>query len=215
MRTGRIVGVVAASALLGMMTNASVLAEPGGNNSSAKQCRDWKVLYQQDGSTFVDRGDCSSYAANGGIILTSPPPPPPDATPNLVQVVAPASTAGNYPATGAEFGPAPTPAGVSGQLVVVDDGVGVRTDACSPLVGFQAGAIAIVDRGSCEFADQVANAQSEGAVAVVFVNNVDGDPITLSGSAPGVSIPSVMLSQTDGFTIRAGLPSTGVVKAAP
>jgi PA domain len=211
-RLGRILAAGGLIAAVVVMTNASVSAGPRGNSASAKQCVNWQELYKQDGSTFFDRGECTSYAASGGIILTSPPPPPPDPTPNVVQVGS-SPAAGNYPATGAEFGPAPTPVGVGGQLVLVNDGVGLSTDGCSPLVGFPAGAIAIVDRGECEFVDQVANAQGAGASSVVVVNNAAGNPITLTGNAPHVSIASVMVSQADGTIIKAGLPATGVVRA--
>jgi hypothetical protein len=126
----------------------------------------------------------------------------------------PSSAAGSYAATGANFGPAPTSAGVTGALVLINDGVGDLTDGCSPSIGFPAGAIAIVTRGSCAFVDQVFNAQQSGAVAVVVVNNVAGNPITLSGIATDVNIPSGMVSQSAGATILAGSPATGALKTA-
>ena len=43
----------------------------------------------------------------------------------------------------------------------------------------------------------------------------DDVALTLSGTAPGVSIPSVMISQANGAVIKAGHPAAGVVKAAP
>ncbi len=46
------------------------------------------------------------------------------------------------------------------------------SEGCGPIVGFPAGAIALVDRGNCNFADKTLNAQHAGAVAVVIVNNV-------------------------------------------
>lgn len=46
----------------------------GGNNAAAaKQCADWQQLYTSNGDTFDDRGDCVSYAAEGGEIRTEPP----------------------------------------------------------------------------------------------------------------------------------------------
>jgi len=51
-------------------------------------------------------------------------------------------------AAGAAFGPAPTAAGLTGTVVLSNDGVGATTDACEPLVGFPAGSIAVVDRGT-------------------------------------------------------------------
>jgi hypothetical protein len=72
-------------------------------------------------------------------------------TPNLVTVTAPASIADDYSASRAQFGAQLTLAGLSGTAVVANDGVGATADACEPLVGFPAGSIAIVDRGTCEF----------------------------------------------------------------
>ena len=214
-RVGCILAAVALMAGLTMISNDAVSAAAGANNSGAKQCKDWATLYRLDGSTFVDKGACTSYTAQGGTLLTSPPPPPSDPTPNVVVVFVPASVAGNYAATGANFGPAPTAGGVAGALVRVNDGVGDTADGCSPLsLDFPAGAIAMVNRGSCAFVDQVANAQNSGAVAVIVVNNVAGNPITLSGTAPGVKIPSVMVSQGDGLTILVDGSASGVLKAA-
>jgi hypothetical protein len=140
---------------------------------------------------------------------------------NLVTIDAPSSAAGTYGATGAAFGPAPTAAGVAGSVVLVNDGSATPTLGCQPLVGFPAGAIALVDRGSppggptCGFTMKVKNAQNAGAVAVIVANNVPGDPITMGGADPTITIPSVMVSQADGTTIKAGLPATGRVRSNP
>jgi hypothetical protein len=215
-RVGRILAAIGLIVGLAMVTNGAVSAGDGANNSGAKRCKDWATLYRLDGSTFLDKGACTSYTAQGGTLLTSPPPPPPDPTPNVVMVIRPASVAGNYAATGASFGPAPTAGGVLGPLVRVNDGVGDAADGCSPLsLDFPAGAIAMVNRGSCAFVDQVVNAQNSGAVAVVVVNNVAGSPITLTGTPPVVvTIPSVMVSQEHGLTILAEGYADGVLKAA-
>lgn len=193
-----------------VITAGVVSAAPGGNSTNAKICKDWASLYREDGSTFADRGECTSYAAEGGTILTSPPVPP---LPNRV-VVETGATAGTYGASGAEFGPSPTSAGVRGDLVLVDDGTTVPTEGCSPLVGFTAGAIAIVDRGGCAFTVKVSNAQAAGAVAVVVANNVAGVPTTMDGTDSTITIPAVMVSQSDGATIKAGLPATGTVASS-
>jgi hypothetical protein len=202
------VSLVAGLSVIGA---GSVLAAPGGNSTNAKLCNDWRSLYKEDGSRFVDRGDCTSYAAEGNTILTSPPPPP---LPNLVVVDAPSPVAGSYRASGADFGPPLPPAGVSGSLTLVNDGTAAPTQGCSPLVGFPAGGIALIDRGGCTYVVKVGNAQAAGAVAVIIVNDVPGDPTTLDGSAPNVTISAVMVSQADGATIKAGLPATGLVRPA-
>jgi PA domain-containing protein len=135
-----------------------------------------------------------------------------DGLPSLV-TIASGSAAGTYEAAGAAFGPAPTAAGLSGDIVLANDGVGTTTDACEPLVAFPAGAIAVVDRGSCEFGVKALMAQQAGARAVIVANNQPGIPGTMGAGAVGsqVTIPAVQVSQADGITIKAGLPTSGSI----
>jgi hypothetical protein len=140
---------------------------------------------------------------------------PRPALPNLVTIDAPSSAAGTYGASGAAFGPAPDEAGIAGGIVLVNDGSALPTEGCGPLVGFPAGSIALVDRGTCGFTVKVANAQAAGATAVIVANNVAGTPGTMGGTDPTITIPAVMVSQADGNTIKAGLPATGRVSSAP
>jgi hypothetical protein len=135
--------------------------------------------------------------------------------PNLVMVDPPSAAAGRYFAAGAAFGPVPTDDGFAGAIVLVNDGSANPTEGCGPLTGFPAGAVALVDRGSCPFTQKVSNAQAAGAGAVIVANNQPGDPFEMGGSDPSIEIPSVMVSQDDGATIRAGLPATGTVASAP
>ena len=67
------------------------------------------------------------------------------------------------------------------------------------------GAVALIKRGTCTFSEKVASAAAAGAIGVVAYNNVGGDPIAMGGEG---DIPAVMVSQSDGATIKAGLPST-------
>ena len=141
---------------------------------------------------------------------------------------------GDFGAGWARFGPPATNAGVSGQLVLVNDGVatgpvGTVTDGCESLVGFPAGAIAVIDRANtpppppndqppvCTFLQQTMNAQAAGAVAVVIVDNTTGNAPTMGGTftATGPTIPTVSVTQTDGAAIKAGLPSAGTVRKTP
>jgi hypothetical protein len=133
---------------------------------------------------------------------------------NIVTINAPSPAAGIYQASGAAFGPAPDATGVSGGVALASDGSASPTQACGPLVGFPAGAIALVDRGTCPFAQKVANAQAAGATAVIVANNAAGT-ITMGGSDPSIVIPSLMVSLADGTTIKAGLPATGKVSSNP
>jgi hypothetical protein len=124
--------------------------------------------------------------------------------------IASGPAAGTYPASGAAWGTPPTLAGLSGDLVAVDDGVigagtppGTLTDGCEPF-DVPDGSIALVDRGFCGFVIKAANAQAAGASAIVVANNVAGAPITMGGADPSLTITGVMVSQADGATIRAG-----------
>jgi hypothetical protein len=131
--------------------------------------------------------------------------------PNLVTIDPPSTAAGTYGAAGAAFGPLPSVDGFAGDVVLVNDGVGTTTDGCEPFA-LPAGAIALVDRGACNFTVKVANAQAAGGGAVIVANNAPGAPITMGGEDPSITIPSVMVSLADGNTIKAGLPATGQVR---
>ena len=135
--------------------------------------------------------------------------------PAAVTIDSPSSAAGTYAAAGATFGSEPPAAGLAGDVVPVNDGSANPTLGCGPLVGFPAGAIALVDRGTCPFVQKATNAQAAGAAAVIVVNNVAGDPSTLTGSGPAITIPAVHISQADGNTIKTGLPATGRVSHDP
>jgi len=168
----------------------------------------------------------ASSAANPGIDIVDVPLDDPSSAsflrfepsgtlPNLVTIDPPSSAAGTYGAAEAAFGPPPTVAGISGDIILVNDGTSLPTEGCNPLIGFPAGAIALVDRGTCSFVQKVGNAQAEGAVAVIVANNVPGLPTTMGGTDPTITIPSVMVSQADGTTIKGGLAATGTVAANP
>jgi PA domain/LVIVD repeat len=141
---------------------------------------------------------------------------PLDQLPNLV-TIASGPAAGTYEAAGAQFGPAPTAAGLAGNIVLANDGVGTTTDACEPLVGFPAGAIAVVERGTCEFGFKALTAQNAGAIGVIVADNQPGVPTTMGPGAVGnqVTIPAVRVSQADGATIKAGLPASGSIAQNP
>jgi hypothetical protein len=111
----------------------------------------------------------------------------------------------------ASFGPALTETGVTGDVVLVDDGTGTVTDACEPLIngGAVNGNIALIDRGTCTFVSKALAAQAEGAIAVIIANNQPTGAIALGGNDPSVTIPVVSVSQADGNAIKAEL-GTGV-----
>ncbi len=120
--------------------------------------------------------------------------------PGIVRVDAPPAISGELLFEGATFGPPLTSPGVNADVVEA-----VPFDACAPLTNALAlaGKIALIQRGTCEFTQKVAAAEAAGAIAVLVVNNNGNAPIFMTGDAPGITIPSVMLWQSDGNAIRA------------
>jgi hypothetical protein len=149
----------------------------------------------------------------GASYLRFEPSGDPSPLPFEVVVDPPSSAAGSYQAAGAAFGPEANATGVTGSISLAADGSG-NNEGCNAFIGFPAGAVALVDRGTCTFVQKAANAQAAGAVAMVVANNVPGTPATMGGIDPTITIPSVIVSQSDGATIKIGLPATGTVRAA-
>ncbi len=167
-------------------------------------------------------GDVSLVGTPGG----TPWPTPGDYvgpgtdTPNLARtgcnptgvaldVNAPVSIAGTYLAGPAFFGPTLDETGVTG-----DVGLAEPADACTTITnpGAISGKIALVNRGACFFSTKVANAVDAGATAVIVVNNVPDGVIGMSpGTGDVISIPSVMITQADGASIRATIEGATTV----
>jgi subtilisin family serine protease len=81
-------------------------------------------------------------------------------------------------------------------------------EGCTGVSGGASGKLAIIDRGTCFFSQKVANAKAAGAVGVLIVNTVAGDPTAMVKTAGfDDNIPAVMISLNDGAALRAS-PST-------
>jgi hypothetical protein len=123
-----------------------------------------------------------------------------------VKVLRPRSIAGSFEAQPAAFGPPLVgPGGTTGLVVLADDGVGVGSDACEPILNNLDGKIALIDRGTCAFTVKVANAQAAGAKGVMVANNAPGGPAPMGGADPSITIPSVGITQAEGDAIKAEL----------
>jgi hypothetical protein len=125
-----------------------------------------------------------------------------------------ANAPGTLPATmaigTAGFGPQLDETGVTGDLVLADDGTGTTSDACTALVnGAQiSGNIALIDRGTCAFVLKAQMAEAAGAIAVIIANNVvAGAPPSLGGTDPGLTIPTVSVTLADGNLLKAAIGS--------
>jgi hypothetical protein len=126
-----------------------------------------------------------------------------------VTVNSPASIAGDYGAViGTAFG-GDLSTSITGNLILADDGTAPTEDGCTAFANAAAisGNIAVIRRGDCPFVDKVNNAQTAGAIAVIIVNNVSGNPIPQGGEDAGITIPTIMMNKEDGNTIIAALGS--------
>lgn len=137
-----------------------------------------------------------------------------------LRVTAPAPAVGDYEIAFADFGPLAAAANFpANQAVLADDGIAAasNSDGCeTPFVNAAAiaGKYALIDRGTCAFTVKVKNAQLNGAVGVIIANNTAGVS-DMSGVDATITIPSVMVSQVDGNTLRANQPAVASVFVDP
>ena len=126
----------------------------------------------------------------------------------VVNVSSPAIAAGLYNAGLANFGPAISDTPVSGQVVIVDDGINnpLSSDGCESnfINGDELnGKIALVDRGGCDFELKTSYAESYGAIAVIICD-FNPEPAAVLGvpSIPNPNIPTVRIGSIDCEKIR-------------
>lgn len=148
--------------------------------------------------------------SDDGFKVTATDTPPAN---NLALVVTgAASAAGSYHALSAPVATSkPFTAGVSGRLVYMDPNEGCDAPVNAAALN---GAIAFVDRGTCQFSAKILNAKNAGAIAVVVVNNRDEFnaegvfPTEMGvGDAGYQDIPAVMISMPDGDKIKTAIAS--------
>jgi len=123
-------------------------------------------------------------------------------------VNSPAAIAGSYAIGTASFGASLDETGVTGDLVLVNDGSGTTSDGCEAIINNLSGKIALIDRGNCTFVSKALNAQNAGAVGVVIADNVVAStPPGLGGTDPSVVIPVVSITNADGNLLKSQLGS--------
>ena len=94
-------------------------------------------------------------------------------------------------------------ADINAQIIYAGDIDPLNYEGCTAWTGTPfAGAIGLVSRGTCAFADKVNNLTAAGAVAVLVYNNAGGPPIVMGG-LEATTIPSMMFSQADGLAVVA------------
>src|SRR4029453_1957234 len=80
--------------------------------------------------------------------------------------------------------------------------------ACTSVDPGASGKVVVVDRGVCTFSTKVRNAIAAGAIGVVVINNVAGDPVAMAKEGGGGDdLPAVMIGKNEGADLRAANPS--------
>src|SRR5688572_25804421 len=122
-----------------------------------------------------------------------------------LDVLEPLELAGKLVTGLAEFGPDITETGITGEVVIADDGTNNPTHACSSLNEQPNldGKIVLIDRGLCDFSEKVFNAQEAGAIGAIICNFEESTIGMGAGLMAGdVTIPSVFISSGDCARIR-------------
>lgn len=129
----------------------------------------------------------------------------------IFRVQSPSPNEGNYDFTYAEGATWATPDmtdpanAIQSEMVLVDDDGGLDNPiACEDVVNDLTGKIAVLYRGDCEFGVKALNAQDAGAIGVIIINNLAGEPVTMGGGTDGssVTVPVVMISNVTGALLR-------------
>ncbi|MBW3649898.1 MAG: S8 family serine peptidase [Actinobacteria bacterium] len=122
-------------------------------------------------------------------------------------------------AAAGDFAVVEDPAGLTGQLHLVPAAAsqsGLSTACQSLPAGSLEGDVAVVSRGGCTFSSKIRNAQVAGAAAVLVVNNVAGDPVSMGadGTPDQPTVPAYMVGRGDLASLSAAdgsavtIPST-------
>src|SRR5947207_4157311 len=84
-----------------------------------------------------------------------------------------------------------------------------NSTSCTSVDPGASGKLAIVNRGTCTFSTKVRNAIAAGAVGVLVINNVAGDPTAMAKDGlGGDDLPAVMIGLNDGAALRASGETT-------
>lgn len=82
-------------------------------------------------------------------------------------------------------------------------------NGCDAITADLSDQIALIQRGSCDFATKVTNAQTAGASAVIIFNAVGDDSLINMAALESTTIPAVFIGYSDGAAIRAAIDTNG------
>jgi minor extracellular serine protease Vpr len=128
----------------------------------------------------------------------------------LMQITAPESIAGQFPAV---FQPwsVPLTSPIEGP-VQYGDGAGGNLLGCDPFAtGSLAGKVVVVDRGACNFTLKIKHIGEAGGLLGIIAQNAPGDAFEGGdGGDRPIDIPGYMVTQAIGNRLKSGLPDTAV-----
>ncbi len=133
-----------------------------------------------------------------------------------ITISSPTTIAGDYNYVESGFSTANKLAAVGavkGNLILFNDSTANSHSGCTGAVNSLKGKIAVIYRGTCSFVIKVKNAQTAGAIGVIMINNAAGAPIVMGGTDNTITIPAVMVSDTDGAKMVAPLALGQTVSA--
>src|SRR5436309_4969195 len=82
-----------------------------------------------------------------------------------------------------------------------------HSTSCTSVDPGASGNLAIINRGGCTFSTKVRNAIAAGAVGVLVINNVAGDPTAMAkDGGGGDDLPAVMIGKDEGAALRVANP---------
>lgn len=129
----------------------------------------------------------------------------------LVKITAPAAIAGIKTSGNAAFGPQAFDLSNAVAYPPVADRLACAAFSAAGVTAVS-GKIALIDLGTCGFTAKVKNAQNAGAIAVMLANNNPGIG-NVGGTDATITIPTMVILQSDGTAIKTQLALPAVVTA--
>lgn len=124
--------------------------------------------------------------------------------------------AGQYYGYDSNFAPPLPVTPITADLVLIEDDDNDPNDGCDNITNGSElnGKIVVIRRGTCSYPIKTLAAQDQGAVAVIVVNDVTGDPLRMGGNGSGVTIPAIMIYKSDGDALIASLLNGDTINAS-
>ncbi|NDC31660.1 MAG: T9SS C-terminal target domain-containing protein [Bacteroidetes bacterium] len=127
---------------------------------------------------------------------------------NLMTVKSPSNLARAFGGAISSFGSKVYSGGIIGKLIEANDSTANYNYGCSALINPDsvAGKIVVIyNSTACSNVVKVKNAQNAGAIAAIVVNNTTANPTAMTGKDATITIPSIIITQSNGDTLLAHL----------